>query len=111
MKKLALIVFAFFLSSLADAGNVESIVIKTSAQCDMCYDNINREFTFTKGIKSFELNEDNGEVTVVYNPSKTNPDKIRKAISKAGYDADDIPADPKAYDKLDACCKKGAHRD
>ncbi len=92
------------------AGEENEIVIKTSAQCGMCYDNIKKEFTFTKGVNSFQLNEENGEVTVKYNPSKTNPEKIRKAISKAGYDADDIPANPKAYEKLDACCKKGEHR-
>jgi hypothetical protein len=31
---------------------------------------------------------------------------IQIAISKLGYDADSIPADPKAYEKLNACCKK-----
>jgi hypothetical protein len=43
---------------------------------------------------------------VTYKKSKTSPEKIRKAISKVGYDADDVTADPKAYSKLDACCKK-----
>jgi hypothetical protein len=43
---------------------------------------------------------------VTYNKGKTSPEKIRKAISKVGYDADNVTADPKAYSKLDACCKK-----
>ena len=49
-------------------------------------------------------------ITVNYNPKKTDPDKIKKAITQAGYDADDLPADLKAYDKLDACCKKDGHK-
>ena len=31
---------------------------------------------------------------------------LKKAVTKVGYDADDLPADPKAYDDLPKCCKK-----
>ncbi len=44
-------------------------------------------------------------ITVVYNPLKATPEKIETAISKMGYDADEIKADPVAYEKLDECCK------
>jgi len=30
---------------------------------------------------------------------------IRAAISKLGFDADNVKADPTAYEKLDGCCK------
>ena len=36
---------------------------------------------------------------------KTDADKIRKAISSIGYNADDIKADKKAHDKLPLCCQ------
>ncbi len=83
------------------------IKIKTSATCDMCKETIEKYVAFEKGVKKVTLDVDTKIATVVYNPKKTSPEKIRLAISKSGYDADNIPADKKAYDKLDACCKKG----
>ena len=84
------------------------IKIKTSAVCGMCKDRIEQGLAFEKGIKDVSLDVDTKIATVKYNPGKTNPDEIRKLISKMGYDADSIPADQKAYDKLPACCKKDA---
>ena len=52
------------------------------------------------------LDEQSKQVTVRYNLAKTTTEAIRTAISKLGYDADDVKADPKAYEKLPACCKK-----
>jgi len=87
--------------------NVE-IKIKTSAVCDMCKDRIEQGLAFEKGIKDVSLDVETKIATVKYNPSKTIPDEIRKAISKLGYDADDVLADEKAYEKLPKCCKKDA---
>ena len=103
-----LILTSFIGAATAKAPN-EEIVIKTTAQCMDCKENIEKEFTYTKGIKSFEIDFETGDLTVVYNSDKTDPDKIRRAISRAGYDADDVPANSKAYNKLDECCK--AHKD
>jgi hypothetical protein len=33
-------------------------------------------------------------------------EKIRIAITKSGYDADSLKADPKAFKHLPECCKK-----
>jgi len=82
------------------------IKIKTSSQCEMCKERIEEALAFEKGIKDSDVNVEKQIVKVNYKKSKTSPEKIRKAISKAGYDADDIIADPKAYGKLPACCKK-----
>jgi periplasmic mercuric ion binding protein len=53
-----------------------------------------------------ELDDKAMTIKVTYNPKKITPEKIRVAISKLGYDADDVKADPKAYEALDGCCKK-----
>lgn len=84
----------------------ETIEIKTSAVCDMCIDPIEGALAYEKGVKTSKLNVKSKIVTVKYNPEKTSPEKIRKAITLAGYDADDMPADARAYEKLDDCCKK-----
>ena len=84
------------------------IKIKTSAVCTMCKDRIEQGIAFEKGIKDITLDVDTKIATIKYNPNKTTPDDIRKAISKLGYDADTIPADKAAYEKLPPCCKKDA---
>ncbi|MFN8206732.1 MAG: heavy metal-associated domain-containing protein [Bacteroidales bacterium] len=83
-----------------------SVSIKTSAQCEQCKTRIEEYLAFEPGVKKSTLDLQTKEVTVEYNTGKTNLDKLRKAITKCGYDADDQPADPKAYKKLPACCKK-----
>ena len=90
-----------------DKKKIEEIKIKTSAVCGMCEERIESNMKFEKGVTFVELDDKTKVVTIKYRSAKTNPDKIRKAISKLGYDADDVPADKKAYDKLPACCKKG----
>jgi periplasmic mercuric ion binding protein len=87
-----------------------TIVIKSTAQCQECKDNIEKSLNFEKGVKSAVVNMDTKEVTVIYNPDKTTPEKIRTAISKTGYDADDVPADPKVYARLKPCCTKDGHK-
>lgn len=90
-----------------ESATTAEIKIKTSATCDMCKETIEKNLAFEKGIKRSVLDVSTKVVTVTYNPQKTTPEKIRVAISKIGYDADDVPADAKAYKKLDDCCKKG----
>lgn len=82
--------------------------IKTSAVCDMCKETIEKAMAYEKGVKDSKLDVESKVLTVKYDPKKTDLAKIRIAISNSGYDADTIPANPKAYDKLDACCKKDA---
>ncbi len=84
----------------------KEIKIQTSAICGMCEERIETNMAFEKGVKSVELDEKTKIVTITYKTAKTNPEELRKAISKLGYDADDVEADPKAYAKLPACCKK-----
>lgn len=101
---LILILPAFFL--LGQNSNVKEIKIKTSAQCGMCKEAIEETLAFERGVRKSVLHMKTKEVTVEYDQRRTNPEKIRKAISKIGYDADDVAADKKAYEKLEACCKK-----
>ena len=82
------------------------IKIKTSAVCGMCKDKIEQGLAYEKGIKDVNLNVETKIATVKYNPEKITPDQIRKAISKLGYNADEVLADKTAYDKLPKCCKK-----
>lgn len=95
-----------FLSPGVKAQKMDTIVIKTSAQCGMCEDRIEKALAYERGVKEFDLNLEDKKATVVFKTQKTSADKLRKAISDVGYDADDVSADPEAYKDLPACCKK-----
>ena len=110
-KLLGIMLIVLFLSSCLgysqDKKNVE-IKIKTSAVCGQCKDRIEQGLAYEKGIKDASLDVDTKILTVKYNCVKTTPEAIRKAVSKLGYDADEVLADKTAYDKLPSCCKKDA---
>lgn len=113
MKNLGLVLVVFLATLFSfnsyASGDMDTVRIKTSSQCDMCKETIEKQMAFEKGVKSAVLDVESSVLTVVYNPKKTNPDLIRKSVTEAGYDADDIPAVQQAYDNLHECCKKGAH--
>lgn len=107
MKKLILLIVAMLsFQGFMKAQSSDTLKIQTSAQCEMCKERIETALAYEKGVVSSNLDMNSKIVTVVYKPAKTNADKIKTAISQVGYDADNVTADPKAYSKLPACCKK-----
>jgi periplasmic mercuric ion binding protein len=108
-----LIMLAIFGFTQDPAKKTDVVQIKTSLQCKMCRDKITNGLIYEKGIKDVTVDIPAKTVTVKYNTKQTTPDKIREKITKLGYDADNMPADPKSYEKLPPCCKKDAaeHKD
>jgi copper chaperone CopZ len=99
--------FAVFISFAGALNAQDTLQVKTSAQCGSCKKLIEHDMKFEKGVESASLDVKSQMLTIVYNPEKTNPEKLKVAVTEIGYDADELPADPKAYDKLKDCCKKG----
>jgi mercuric ion binding protein len=76
-------------------------------QCKSCGQHINDKIRdLERGIKKVKIQPKENTITVTYSTEKTNPEAIRKAITMAGFDADELKADHTAYKKLDACCRK-----
>ena len=107
------IVFALFTitsvsaqTSASTGGNMQEVKIKTSAVCGSCRKTIEKAAKSVDGVQSASLNLSDDVATVNFDATKTNADAIRTAISKSGYDADDVKADKEAYDNLESCCKK-----
>lgn len=98
----------FVLISTATMAGNKVVKIKTSAICDMCKDRIELVVNNLDGIKKSMLNVDSKMLTVKFNTEKITAEEIRKAVSDAGYDADNIVANEKAYSVLPGCCKKGS---
>src|SRR5690606_16058198 len=110
MKKLILTLFIAIFAFAAQA-QVKTVGIKTSAICEMCKENLEKDLTFEKGVKSVHLDLDTKVLNIAYLDSKTDPDKLRKRVTMVGYHADSLKRDPKVYATLDECCKDGAHDD
>jgi len=113
--KIALFLFAVILiagsvSAQDKAVKLTESKIKTSAQCEHCKDRIETKMKVVEGISSVVLNLNDKVMTVKYNTEIITLEKVRKALNKIGYDADDQPADGKAYKKLPKCCKKPEDR-
>ena len=108
MKNLFLL-FLFTVFATLVHAQTDTLVVKTSVLCDECKERIEHDLSFAKGVKSNVVNLETKEVTVVYNSAKTDPQKIREAITKIGYSADSLKADQKAFNKLPLCCREPGH--
>jgi len=86
----------------------KEVTIKTSAQCGMCKERLERNLTLSKGVVGAVLNLNDKVITVKYNPKKTDEAKIKKIITETGYDADNLMCVQSAHDKLPSCCQKDA---
>jgi copper chaperone CopZ len=111
-KTLFLLVFTLFTIFTATAQNTnQKAIIKTVLHCDHCKVcetcgmKFKTEMLKIKGVKAYQLDDENMTFTIFYNEKKTDLQTIKVAISKLGYDADEVKADPEAYEGLDDCCK------
>jgi len=84
----------------------DSATIKTTIQCSMCEKRILKNIPFEKGVKDVKVDVEKQTVWVEYDAAKTDLSKIKEAIAKLGYNADDVKRDEKAYQELPACCKE-----
>ena len=111
MKTLIAVAFALFTFSTTNAQTAppkgtETVKFKTSAVCDMCKTRLEKSLAYEKGVQSATLDVPSKILIVSYRTDKTTPVALRAAVQKTGYDADDLIAEPKAYNRLPECCKK-----
>ncbi len=120
MKKYFSSRFTFLILSLLFIGSVsaqktkpvKTAVIKTTIYCDHCKvcescgGRILKELYNEAGVKNTEVNSKANTITVVYDERKITLEQVREKISKLGFDADQVKADPAAVARLDDCCKK-----
>lgn len=105
---LFLLAFSLFAVATKAQGTTTSLTIQTSAKCMMCKQTLEKNMAFERGVSKSSLDMKTKQLTVWYNPSKTTPAAIRKAVTLTGYDADSLQADQAAHDKLEPCCQKSS---
>ncbi len=106
MRKLMIILFSVL--TVNAWAQKETVSILTSAACyegPCCKDRIEEEMQFTRGVTAVDLDIESSILTVTFKIKKTDADKLRKAISSIGYNADNVKASQKAHDNLPECCQ------
>ncbi|MCL4282413.1 MAG: heavy-metal-associated domain-containing protein [Flavobacteriales bacterium] len=88
-----------------DHGKLASVDIHTNAVCGDCKHRIETELVYAKGVQGVTVDLAKEIIHVNYKPKKTDPAKLRLAVSKIGYLADDVQPDPQARAALPACCQ------
>lgn len=100
----------FLLPALAgqaqDKKKLESVAIRTSAVCGTCKKTIQEELMYAKGVKQVEVDLNAGLIHVDFDPRKTDADGVRVAVTRIGYQADELPPNPKAFNALPDCCQR-----
>ena len=101
-------------SATAQTKPLETAKIKTpTVGCESCKTRIEEYLKRYDGITYVNVNWRKKETMVKYLTNRINLETIKAAIANVGYDADDVPANPEAYQKLPKTCKKpedGGHK-
>jgi copper chaperone CopZ len=94
-------------ASKNDGATKQTVNIQTNAECGTCKTIIEKELNYVKGIIFADLDVPSKVLTVKFNSSKISLEEIRVRVTKIGYNADDLKADPTAQSGLPACCQPG----
>jgi periplasmic mercuric ion binding protein len=109
MKKILLtaLVGLFATVAMAQTKAVQSATIKTpTVQCEMCKNSIEKHLKRVDGVLFVNVKYKQKQTIVKYLSDRTNEEAIKAHIANAGYDANEIAANPEAYKMLPKCCKK-----
>lgn len=79
-------------------------IFGVKGSCDMCKERIEKAAKGVNGVLPAHWDKDTQMIHLQYDPQKTSPKAISKAIAKVGHDTDMDKADKAVYDKLPACC-------
>ena len=83
-------------------GEPVELIIRTNAVCDMCEKTIETELLYEKGVKAVDVDLETNLISVKVDPNRTDVAKVRTAIAKLGYTADDVARDMASREKLNA---------
>jgi len=88
-----------------EAENKTAEIALNTIQCGMCTDKIASGLGKLEGVVKVDVDLEKKIGKIVYKAGVINLGVIEKAIAAIGYDANNTPAEPKAYSELDMCCK------
>tara|TARA_B100001179_G_scaffold37024_1_gene23709 strand:- start:376 stop:717 length:342 start_codon:yes stop_codon:yes gene_type:complete len=99
------LVLGLIIGCSGEAENKTAEIALNTIQCGMCTDKIASGLGKLDGVVKVDVDLEKKIGKVVYKAGVIDLGVIEKAIAAIGYDANDTPAEPKAYSGLDMCCK------
>ena len=103
--KLFFLAVLFFSVSVISKAQIVTQVYRVNGNCDICKKTIETSCYAEKGIKKAKWNADSLALTISFDTTKTNREKILQRVAAAGYDTELTTADDAAYTKLHSCCQ------
>ncbi len=85
------------------AGEIEIKV--PTAVCSMCRDTIVKTIKGVDGVQAVKPDMEKKVMLVTVENKDGIQSKIEQAVSKAGYQANNVKADPQAFASLPGCCR------
>ena len=109
MKRIISIITTIFITTLIGCGSADAKteISVSTIQCGMCQKTIEKGLSSVKGVKSVHVSLEDKVAHVVHDPNVVDLAFIESTISKLGYQANEVLADPVAYEALPGCCKVG----
>ena len=99
------LVLGLIIGCSGEAENKTAEIALNTIQCGMCTDKIASGLGKLDGVVKVDVDLEKKIGKVVYKAGVIDLGVIEKAIAAIGYDANDTPAELKAYSGLDMCCK------
>lgn len=100
---MAMVIGMSTISLFAQSEKTEKF--EAAGNCGMCEARIEKAANTVDGVSSADWNKESKMIEVSFNPEKTDPEKIQKAIAKVGHDTKTHKAEDGVYEKLPGCCK------
>lgn len=93
MKKILIIALSLLTLNFATAqsnkeSKISEVKLSVAVHCDNCKQKIEKNIPFEKGIKDVVVSIADKTVTVKYDNTKTDVEKIKESFKKLGYDAE-----------------------
>lgn len=107
MKKYIVGLLLIFVSLNGFSQTKKEATIHSSVLCNDCKERIESVLNYTKGVQYADVDIESKNISIKYNSKKISLDEIKQIIVSIGYDADELPADEAAIEKLPACCQPG----
>jgi copper chaperone CopZ len=86
-------------------ANIDTVTLQVAGVCEDCKRRIETASYDVPGVKKATWDIESEILTAIINPKKASRQKIADAVALAGYRSELAQADPKAYQKLPACCQ------
>ena len=92
---------------IAQVKPIQTAVVKIpQALCIQCKSRLEYQVKRLDGVIEFIVNYRKGEARLKFYTDRTDIEQVKTMISNTGYDADDVLANPDAYNRLPISCKK-----